>query len=123
MEALSILLALCGIFWIVIGIKTHTDWIERTFRQESQKIAWQQSMINKYGYTALDNTMKKLTPRRGIVFGYWINDNSHKGTEEVSAFEKSPQIFDYANFALIVSTSIGLLIIASKGFFATFNMN
>ena len=123
MEALSIVLALCGIFWIVVGMKTHADWIERTFNQESKKIAWQQSMIKQYGYTALDNTTKKLTPKRGIVYGYWINDNSLKATEGISSCEKSPQIFDYANSALIISTSVCFLVIASKGLLAAFNMN
>lgn len=122
MQYLSVLLSISGIIWIVVGIKTHIDWIERVFRQESQKISWQQTMIDKYGYSQLNDTKRRLSPRRGIVFGYWTNEIEPMESPTDILRQNSPIIFDYANIALVLSTSVALLVIVSIGLFSGIGM-
>ena len=115
MDAINVLVGLTAIVWIVIGIKTHANWIENVFRQESQKITQQQNAIERYGYGAISNT-NKLTLKKGFVFGYWGNKDSDISNEASVAIEKSPVIFKAVNASLIMITSCALLIVFSKGF-------
>ena len=122
MQYLSVLLSISGIIWIVVGIKTHVDWIERVFRQECQKISWQQIMIDKYGYSRLNDTNRRLSPKRGIVFGYWMNEMDSIESSTDILRQNSPIIFDYANIALVTSTSVALLIVVSIGLFSAIGL-
>ena len=115
MDVINVLVGLTGIVWVVIGIKTHANWIENVFKQESLKITQQQNAIERYGYGAISNT-NKLTLKKGFVFGYWGNKDSGISNEASVAIEKSPVIFKAVNASLIMITSCALLIIFSKGF-------
>ena len=115
MEAINVLVGLTAIVWIVIGIKTHANWIETVFKQESLKINQQQNAIERYGYGAVSNA-NKLTTKKGFVFGYWGNNDSDTSTDTPIAIEKSPIIFKAVNASLIMITSCALLIVFSKGF-------
>ena len=115
MAAINVLVGLTAIVWVVIGIRTHANWIENVFKQESQKIKQQQNAIERYGYGAVSNT-NKLTLKKGFVFGYWGNNDSGLSNETSVAIEKSPVIFKAVNASLIMITSCALLIVFSKGF-------
>ena len=115
MDVINVLVGLTAIVWVVIGIKTHANWIENVFKQESQKINQQQNAIQRYGYGAVSNT-NKLTLKKGFVFGYWGNKDSDASNEASVSIEKSPVIFKVVNASLIMITSCALLIVFSKGF-------
>ena len=115
MDVINALVGLTAIVWVVIGIKTHANWIENVFKQESQKINQQQNAIQRYGYGAVSNT-NKLTLKKGFVFGYWGNKDSDASNEASVSIEKSPVIFKVVNASLIMITSCALLIVFSKGF-------
>ena len=115
MDVINVLVGLTAIVWVVIGIKTHANWIENVFKQESQKITQQQNAIERYGYGAVSNT-NKLTLKKGFVFGYWGNKDLDVSNEGSVAIEKSPVIFKAVNASLIMITSCALLIVFSKGF-------
>lgn len=116
MEAINVLVGLTAIVWIVIGIKTHANWIENVFQQESQKIKKQQAAIQRYGQGAASNT-NKLTLKKGFVFGYWDNKDQEVSNDVSVAIGKSPVIFKAVNASLIMITSCALLIVFSKGLF------
>ena len=115
MAVINVLVGLTAIVWVVIGIRTHANWIENVFKQESQKINQQQNAIERFGYGAVSNT-NKLTLKKGFVFGYWGNNDSGLSNERSVTIEKSPVIFKAVNASLIMITSCGLLIVFSKGF-------
>ena len=115
MDTINVLVGLTAIVWIVIGIKTHANWIENVFKQESQKINQQQNAIERYGYGAISNT-NKLTMKKGFVFGYWDNKDTEVTNDASVTIEKSPVIFKAVNASLIMITSCALLIVFSKGF-------
>ena len=115
MDVINVLVGLTAIVWVVIGIKTHANWIETVFKQESLKITQQQNAIERYGYGAVSNT-NKLTLKKGFVFGYWSDKDSEVSNEASVTIEKSPVIFKAVNASLIMITSCGLLIVFSKGF-------
>ena len=114
MEAINVLVGLTAIVWIVIGIKTHANWIENVYQQESQKIKKQQAAIQRYGQGAASNT-NKLTLKKGFVFGYWDNKDQEVSNDVSVAIGKSPVIFKAVNASLIMITSCALLIVFSKG--------
>lgn len=115
MDVINVLVGLTAIVWVVIGIKTHANWIENVFKQESQKINQQQLAINQYGYAAISNP-SKLTLKKGFVFGYWGNKETESTNDLTPSVEKSPLIFKAVNASLIMITSCALLIVFSKGF-------
>ena len=115
MAVINVLVGLTAIVWVVIGIRTHANWIENVFKQESQKINQQQNAIERFGYGAVSNT-NKLTLKKGFVFGYWGNNDSGLSNERSVTIEKSPVIFKAVNASLIMITSCALLIVFSKGF-------
>ena len=47
MLVLNVILGLTAIAWIIIGIKTHADWVVNVFDQESRKIKNQQILYKK----------------------------------------------------------------------------
>ena len=115
MAVINVLVGLTAIVWIVIGIKTHANWIENVFKQESQKITQQQSAIERYGYGVVSNT-NKLSLKKGFVFGYWGDKDSDVPNQASVSIEKSPLIFKAVNASLIMITSCAMLIVFSKGF-------
>ena len=70
MDYLNILVCIPAIFWIAIGIRAHSNWIQSIFIAESKKIKQQAQMISEFGYGSL-NTRDKLVAKKGLVFAYW----------------------------------------------------
>ena len=117
MDILNVLVGITGIFWIVTGIKTHSEWIQSIFISESNKIRKQTEIINEYGYGSL-NTRNKLEAKKGLVFAYWDKPVGKQKIEGPNEQMESPIIFQLASLNLITSTSILLLIVLSRGLFS-----
>ena len=117
MDILNVLVGITAIFWIATGIKTHSDWIQSIFVNESEKIRQQTKIINEFGYGAL-NTRNALQAKKGLVFAYWdkpLGKQKNEGTPEQI---QSPIIFQMVSLNLITCTSIVLLIVLSRGLFS-----
>ena len=110
-----------AIFWIAIGIRAHTNWIQSVFVAESKKIKQQAQLVSEFGYGSL-NTRNKLVAKRGLVFAYW--EESRQDQKPAARLEslQSPVIFQLVNFSLVAGTSICLLMILSKGLFASIGL-
>ena len=117
MDILNVLVGITGIFWVVTGIRTHSDWIQSIFLHESKKIKQQTETIRKFGYGAL-NTRNKLEAKKGLVFAYWDKPLGKQKDEGTPEQMKSPLIFQLASLNLVTCTSIVLLIVLSKGLFS-----
>ena len=116
MLVLNVILGLTAIAWIIIGIKTHADWVVNIFDQESRKIKNQQSAIEKYGYQSI-TSLDVLSPKKAFVFGYWDESESNENQKEDIKTGTSPLIFQLVNRSLIAFTSIAVLTVISRGFF------
>ena len=84
MDILNVLVGVTAIFWIAAGIKTHSDWIQSIFVNESKKIRQQTEIISEFGYGAL-NTRNTLEVKKGLVFAYWdkpLGKQINEGTPE-----------------------------------------
>ena len=117
MDILNVLVGVTAIFWIAAGIKTHSDWIQSIFVNESKKIRQQTEIISEFGYGAL-NTRNTLEVKKGLVFAYWdkpLRKQKNEGTPEQM---QSPIIFQLVSLNLITCTSIALLIVLSRGLFS-----
>ena len=117
MNILNVLVGITAIFWIATGIKTHSDWIQSIFVNESKKVRQQTEIIGKFGYGSL-NTRNKLEAKKGLVFAYWdkpLGKQKNEGTPEQI---QSPFIFQLVSLNLITYTSIVLLIVLGKGLFS-----
>ena len=117
MDILNLLVGITGIFWIVTGIKTHSDWIQSIFISESNKIRKQTEIINEYGYGSL-NTRNKLEAKKGLIFAYWDKPVEKPIIKEPNEQIQSPIIFQLVSLNLIISTSVLLLIVLSRGLFS-----
>ena len=117
MDILNVLVGITGIFWVVTGIRTHSDWIQSIFLNESKKIRQQENMISEFGYSSL-NTRNKLEAKKGLVFAYWDKPVGKQKKEATPRQMQSPIIFQLVSLNLITSTSILLLIILSRGLFS-----
>ena len=116
MLVLNVILGLTAIAWIIIGIKTHADWVVNIFDQESRKIKNQQSAIEKYGYQSI-TSLDVLSPKKAFVFGYWDESESNENQKKDIKTGTSPLIFQLVNGSLIAFTSIAVLIVISRGLF------
>tara|TARA_B100000902_G_C26649425_1_gene593047 strand:+ start:126 stop:494 length:369 start_codon:yes stop_codon:yes gene_type:complete len=116
MLVLNVILGLTAIAWIIIGIKTHADWVVNIFDQESRKIKNQQSAIEKYGYQSI-TSLDVLSPKKAFVFGYWDESESNENQKEDIKTGTSPLIFQLVNGSLIAFTSIAVLTFISRGLF------
>ena len=116
MLVLNVILGLTAIAWIIIGIKTHADWVVNIFDQESRKIKNQQTAIEKYGYQSV-TSLDVLSPKKAFVFGYWDGIDSNEKQKEDVKVGKSPLIFPIVNGSLIAFTSIAVLTVLSRGLF------
>ena len=116
MLVLNVILGLTAITWIIIGIKTHADWVVNIFDQESRKIKNQQTAIEKYGYQSV-TSLDVLSPKKAFVFGYWDGAESNEKQKENVKVGKSPLIFQIVNGSLIAFTSIAVLTVLSRGLF------
>ena len=116
MLVLNVILGLTAIAWIIIGIKTHADWVVNIFDQESRKIKNQQNAIEKYGYQSV-TSLDVLSPKKAFVFGYWDGAESIEKQKENVKVGKSPLIFQIVNGSLIAFTSIAVLTVLSRGLF------
>ena len=117
MDILNLLVGITGIFWIVTGIKTHSEWIQSIFISESNKIRRQTEIISEYGYGSL-NTRNKLEAKKGLIFAYWDKPVEKPIIEEPNEQIQSPIIFQLVSLNLIISTSVLLLIVLSRGLFS-----
>ena len=99
MDYLNLLVCIPVIFWIAIGIRAHSNWIQSVFVAESKKIKQQSQMIREFGYGSL-NTRDKLVAKKGLVFAYW--EGSHQDQKPMAQLEslQSPVIFQLVNFSL-----------------------
>ena len=121
MDYLNLLVCIPAIFWIAIGIRAHSNWIQSVFMAESKKIKQQSQMISEFGYGSL-NTRDKLVAKKGLVFAYWEGSRQdQKPTAQLESLQ-SPVIFQLVNFSLVAGTSICLLMILSKGLFASLGL-
>ena len=116
MLVLNVILGLTAIAWIIIGIKTHADWVVNIFDQETRKIKNQQSAIEKYGYQSI-TSLDVLSPKKAFVFGYWDESESKETQKEDIKTGTSPLIFQLVNGSLIAFTSIAVLTVISRGLF------
>ena len=114
MLVLNVILGLSAIAWVIIGIKTHADWVVNIFDQESRKIKNQQTAIEKYGYQSI-TTLDVLSPKKAFVFGYWDETESNEKQKDDIKIGTSPLIFQFVNGSLIAFTSITVLIVLSRG--------
>ena len=117
MDILNVIVGIAGIFWVVTGIRTHSDWIQSIFLNERKKIRQQKNIISEFGYSSL-NTRNKLEAKKGLVFAYWdkpLGKQKNEGTPEKM---QSPIIFQLVSLNLITCTSIALLIVVSRGLFS-----
>ena len=117
MDILNVLVGVTAIFWIAAGIKTHSDWIQSIFVNESKKIRQQTEIISEFGYGAL-NTRNTLEVKKGLVFAYWDKPLRKQKNEGAPAQMQSPIIFQLVSLNLITCTSIALLIVLSRGLFS-----
>ena len=117
MDILNVLVGITGIFWVVTGIRTHSDWIQSIFLNESKKIRQQKNIISEFGYGSL-NTRNKLEAKKGLVFAYWDKPVGKQKIERPNEQMESPIIFQLVSLNLITSTSIILLIVLSRGLFS-----
>ena len=117
MDILNVLVGVTAIFWIAAGIKTHSDWIQSIFVNESKKIRQQLEVISEFGYGAL-NTRNTLEVKKGLVFAYWDKPVGKQNIEGPNEQIESPIIFQLVSLNLITSTSIILLIVLSRGLFS-----
>ena len=119
MGAIELLSGLAGstlIFWVVIGVVAHARWIQNLLNNESSKINTQNLAIEQHGYVSVKPSNGKFYAKRGFVFGYW--DSRLTSNQLAIEVRDSPKIFDLAGINLIVSTSIFVLIVVSKGLFS-----
>ena len=116
MDILNVLVGVTAIFWIAAGIKTHSDWIQSIFVNESKKIRQQTEIISEFGYGAL-NTRNTLEVKKGLVFAYWDKPLGKQKNEGTPKQMQSPIIFQLVSLNLITCTSIALLIVLSRGLF------
>ena len=116
MDFLNILVGIAAIFWIVIGIRTHSNWIQSAFINERKKIQQQAMLIKEFGYGSL-NTRNKLAAKKGLVFAYWETPAEHPEDQGIPERLTSPIIFQLVNLNLVAGTSILLLVFMSKGLF------
>ena len=114
MLVLNVILGLSAIAWVIIGIKTHADWVVNIFDRESRKIKNQQTAIEKYGYQSI-TTLDVLSPKKAFVFGYWDEAESNEKQKDDIKIGTSPLIFQFVNGSLIAFTSITVLIVLSRG--------
>ena len=114
MLVLNVILGLSAIAWVIIGIKTHADWVVNIFDQESRKIKNQQTAIEKYGYQSI-TSLDVLSPKKAFVFGYWDEVESNEKQKDDIKVGTSPLIFQFVNGSLIAFTSITVLIVLSRG--------
>ena len=121
MDIINLLVGITGIFWIVTGIKTHSEWIQSIFISESNKIRRQTEIISEYGYGSL-NTRNKLEAKKGLIFAYWDKPVEKPIIEEPNGQIQSPIIFQLVSLNLIISTSVLLLIVLSRGLFSTLKL-
>ena len=117
MDILNVLVGVTAIFWIAAGIKTHSDWIQSIFVNESKKIRQQTEIISEFGYGAL-NTRNTLEVKKGLVFAYWDKPLGKQKNEGPHEQIQSPIIFQLVSLNLITCTSIALLIVLSRGLFS-----
>ena len=117
MDILNVLVGITTIFWIATGIKTHIDWIQSIFVNESKKIRQQTEIIREFGYSAL-NTRNTLEAKKGLVFAYWDKPLGKQKNEGAPEQMQSPIIFQLVSLNLITCTSIVLLIVLSRGLFS-----
>ena len=117
MDIINVLVGITAIFWVVTGIRTHSDWIQSIFLNESKKIRQQKNIISEFGYGSL-NTRNKLEAKKGLVFAYWDKPVGKQKIEGPNEQMESPIIFQLASLNLITSTSILLLIVLSRGLFS-----
>ena len=117
MDILNVLVGITAIFWIATGIKTHSDWIQSIFVNESKKIRKQTEIISEFGYGAL-NTRNTLEAKKGLVFAYWDKPLGKQKNEGSPEQMQSPIIFQLVSLNLITCTSIVLLIVLSRGLFS-----
>ena len=117
MDILNALVGVTAIFWIAAGIKTHSDWIQSIFVNESKKIRQQTEIISEFGYGAL-NTRNTLEVKKGLVFAYWDKPLGKLKNEGPHEQIQSPIIFQLVSLNLITCTSIVLLIVLSRGLFS-----
>ena len=121
MDILNALVGITAIFWIAIGIRTHSSWIQSIFIKESQKIKQQAELISEFGYSSI-NTRNKLAAKKGLVFAYWDTSLGNQKHNKLPERMKSPIIFQFATLNLIIGTSILLLIVLSKGLFTSMRL-
>ena len=121
MDVLNVLVGITAIFWIATGIKTHSDWIQSIFVNESKKIRQQTEIISEFGYGAL-NTRNTLEAKKGLVFAYWDKPLGKQKKEGTPEQMQSPMIFQLVSLSLITCTSIVLLIVVSRGLFSTLGL-
>ena len=121
MLVLNVILGLSAIAWIIIGIKTHADWVVNVFDQESQKIKNQRSAIEKFGYQSI-TSLETLSPKKAFVFGYWDQAEAKDNQSSNIEIGSSPLIFQVVNGSLIAFTSIGILTILSRGLFTALGL-
>ena len=100
MDFLNILACITAIFWIAIGIRIHSNWIQTVFLNESKKIKQQAALISEFGYGSL-NTRNKLAAKKGLVFAYWDTPLQQQKNEKYSNNLRSPIIFQLVNLNLI----------------------
>ena len=117
MDILNVIVGIAGIFWVVTGIRTHSDWIQSIFLNERKKIRQQKNIISEFGYSSL-NTRNKLEAKKGLVFAYWDKPLRKQKKEGNPEKMQSPIIFQLVSLNLITCTSIALLIVLSRGFFS-----
>ena len=117
MDILNVLVGVTAIFWIAAGIKTHSDWIQSIFVNESKKIRQQTEIISEFGYGAL-NRRNTLEVKKGLVFAYWDKPLGKQNNEGPHEQIQSPIIFQLVSLNLITCTSIALLIVLSRGLFS-----
>ena len=117
MDILNVLVGITSIFWIVAGIRTHSDWIQSIFINESKKIRQQTEIISKFGYGSL-NARNKIEAKKGLVFAYWDRPLGKQKNVDLPEQMQSPIIFQMVSISLITGTSILLLIVMSKGLFS-----
>ena len=117
MDILNVLVGITAIFWVVTGIRTHSDWIQSVFVNESKKIRQQTDLISEFGYGSLNNR-NKLEAKGGLVFAYWDKPLRKQENEELPEKMQSPIIFQWVSLSLITTTSITLLIVLSRGLFS-----
>ena len=117
MDILNVIVGIAGIFWVVTGIRTHSDWIQSIFLNERKKIRQQKNIISEFGYSSL-NTRNKLEAKKGLVFAYWDKPLGKQKNEGTPKQMQSPIIFQLVSLNLITCTSIALLIVVSRGLFS-----